>query len=141
MLPDFKQLLFSALRFRHLHLLTLQFTFPTGTSIALDSANSSPGIVSLGTGAGGLGISRNSAGNYTLNIPKGLYLHYVGGEFAVGASGSAILTPVIKTTNTAAGIVDPAAGTVTLLTLTSAGAETDPAANGRLYLTFALGKA
>lgn len=141
MLPDYKQNVFTPLKFRHEHIVPIQLVFPTGATVSLDTANSAP-PGQPGTGAGGIGVTRTTNGTYTLNVPKGQYLHFIGAELAVGGAASGdILQPVLKTDNTAAALVDPTAGTLTLLMLNTSGVATDPPANARLYLTFLVGKA
>lgn len=137
MLPDYKQLVFSALRLRHLHIFTLQVTFGGGNGTpTIDTPNSSPSIVGLGTGAGGLAFT-GTAGNYTLNMPRGLSLHFLGGEWSIPVTGSPILTPTIVS---AAGGPLATAGTLNLQTLVNAGTAGTPADASRLYLTFLIGK-
>lgn len=62
MLPDYKQnLVYTPLRFRHLHLVVIQAAIGASGAPTLDSTTSSPNTT----------IARNSAGQYTITFPKG----------------------------------------------------------------------
>lgn len=139
MLPDYKQTLYAPLKFKHVHIVVLQVTFGGGNGTpTLDTVNSSPSILpNAGNVAGNVGIS-GTAGNYTLNIPKGQFLHFVGGEWSVPSAAGAALTPVIVD---ATGNPSASAGTVNLQTINAAGGAGTPANSSRLYLTFLIGKA
>ena len=139
MLPDYKQNVFSPLKFRHVHMVCLQATF-TGGVPTLDAANSSPSLNSSGAVAGGLGIS-GAAGTYTIFCPKGQFLQILSCEMAIPADnpgGAAGIDPFAKTSG---GTINPATGQFTLLTLPAGGgAAASPPDNARLYLTLLVGK-
>jgi hypothetical protein len=125
MLPDFKQLLFSALRFRQNHVLELQATFASGVA-TVDTANTVPGFT-LGAAAG--------SGVYPLVFPKGLHVHVVG----------VVLDP--STNAPAPGVATygfprqtSAAGTANVVFAASDGTEVNPADGSRCYITLLLGK-
>lgn len=128
MLPDYKQLAFTPLKFRHVHFVLVQATFGSGNGTATkDAANSSPQTTFTG-----------SAGTYTLTLPRGQFIHVVGAEYGnndatPGASEG--ISFIVDNSSIA-----PANGTFTVIA-TAGGAPVTPPDGSRCYMTVLVGRA
>lgn len=126
MLPDFKQLLYSPLRHRHLHVLQLQATF-TGGAATVDTANSAPNF-SIGAAAGG--------GVYPLTFPKGTMVHGISVTVDPNSTAPAAGTPVEGFFNA----LSASGGTGNVVFTGRDGTLANPGNGSRCYITMLLGK-
>lgn len=130
MLPDYKNaLVYSPLKYRHVHLVRFVADIATGGGAAtLRASESSPGVTLTGTG-----------GTYTLTFPKGLSLVPLAGFIEKAAA------PLTADGSTVSfGTLTASTGTCSLFTLSgSAGTAASPASvtAAVLHVTLLVGKA